>query len=1238
MRVHDVTMFRAAGVLLDWPTIARRWLEIQHVPDIDRILSSVKDRHDVRLVWGCSRALGVPKSAFTVWTRKPGQRATTKTRISTFDLPDGEVVTWGFVEAADVRVAITVADPGQPVGLYLMRTGTRIVNAVAAEVVNPAGNATVSLSAKAGAATYAIVVNGHATSVTITPLKDVLDDPSWEPLEWVGLPVDAGGLRDYPDDKQGLVVSPTNPIDAAIERLDRAGAPLGWFPLTETGLLAPPWRPPDSVGLVKETIEYLLPELPRLFSGALPEREQQDVTDVRAVDPPSREDGTQVNQPATARTQPLDLLLLAAGVDPSTNLVTGFGTGYRAANLGDHGVGGVDYLVTAGYKKSILGDDVEVAAYIPPPKPHQLVTPVVDLRADRAALLPPAVVDQPFRESIEVSWRAGELHPTLTDPVAHAFAGWFAGDGSAADLLPERIMGGPQPRAIARPTDVTKPGADRPKVVHPSVELPLEGPVSRGYAVAQVDIFGLWSRWEDVGITTSSPRVLPPRLSSLRLDATYAGTTLCPSSVTLEFAIDWTQRSPRTVEVRGVLFPMVAGNTPPPAGLVPGGAVPAGCQAVAVTVSFAGDIAIAVGANVVPLRDDGSLAPTWGAAGQGSEHRAYRVVFAGPSLDFGPVSRWGVQVWVQESATGLVGPSNWAPDAGHPATAVVASPVPALPVPPPLPPGVPLGSTPDAQGLSHVRVSWSGLTSPQVDRVVIWEASETTLRHHLSPGNPADPEELLGWRLAQVWAMYDAAAPDRRPLGFRRAAEVPASPTSADLALPRGSEDIHFFVVTAVTTTGLESPWPDAGGGLTAHAHLQAVTPPRLRRPSMPVVRPAVQSDGSVVVGFEASSPIVVTGFEVFATRSEAAARDHLTMGPPVTFVAAAAAFNPDGVTPRVDPITGHRVYTASWAGALPASWDLWWVRATAVPVATVDAAAERGLTSVASDVVTLSVLPTGAPLLDPLVAEVQGVDHKGLLIRSGTTGLDRPVPAGSHRVSADVGGVVAGPIDLEDTALVPDATTVPDTSAGPVVQRFARLSGRTPLLVWAHRDNPGTPVQVTLQVIDPLGRAAEETLLVPAWVDPVPHLSLEIVDVFLIAGRGYVADLVTSALPSTVPPHVVTVVASRPGRIGPVLPPIRPNRGPFRLPIDLPVVLPGRGGELRPLLALRAQWDLPDIPARRSPVPSRGTEITAVRSTAPDGRTAIGLWIPLTQMSGLTVAITHPEQGEVQQSWRPRG
>ena len=108
--------------------------------------------------------------------------------------------------------------------------------------------------------------------------------------------------------------------------------------------------------------------------------------------------------------------------------------------------------------------------------------------------------------------------------------------------------------------------------------------------------------------------------------------------------------------------------------------------------------------------------------------------------------------------------------------------------------------------------------------------------------------------------------------------------------------------------------------------------------------------------------------------------------------------------------------------------------------------------------------------------------------------------------MTVDVGGVVAGPVTLQDTALVADASTPPDTSAGPVVQRLARVAGRTPLLVWGHRNDPATAVQVTVRVVDPLARQAEETVLVPAWVEPVPELHLEIVDVFRIVGRGYVA------------------------------------------------------------------------------------------------------------------------------------
>ena len=47
------------------------------------------------------------------------------------------------------------------------------------------------------------------------------------------------------------------------------------------------------------------------------------------------------------------------------------------------------------------------------------------------------------------------------------------------------------------------------------LELPVDGSVQRGYAVAQADIFGVWSTWEDVELTTASPSVSPPRLSRL---------------------------------------------------------------------------------------------------------------------------------------------------------------------------------------------------------------------------------------------------------------------------------------------------------------------------------------------------------------------------------------------------------------------------------------------------------------------------------------------------------------------------------------------------------------------------------------------------------------------------------------------------------------------------------------------------------------------------------------------------
>lgn len=1216
MRVHDVRKFRAVGVQLDWLDLARPMLEDDRAREqlTAGLLARLKERgSDVRLAWGCSPDLGVPREAFTVWVRRIGDREVRQVPdLLTVPLAEGELVWWGGEEAAHVRVQCDVLDSGRPAALFLLRTGLDPQGAVGAATVIPGGSPSASLFASAGATTHAILVNGRATVVEYTPLQEVVDADDWRPLELVGLPVEGPELAEYLPDDQGMVDAPTSPPEAARQRLERVGSPLGWYPVTESGRIGPPWVTTDPAGLVEEARKYLMPELPRLYGPGMSERDQQAVEEVRTVDPPSRpEDGTAVGQPAEATIRPLALLMLPAFSDPSTNVVTGFGTGYRAGDLPDHQAE-VEFLVTARYRRSVLGDDVQIAAYIPPVQPHAAVPPVVDLRAARATLLPPHVPDGAFRESIEVSWRPGPTPATLTGPVAHAFAGWLGGAGVADDLLPQRLGGGSQPRTIPTPEGTRLPGADLPKVVHADQALPVDGPVQRGYTVAQVDIFGVWSRWEDVQLTTASPSVPPPRVTRLELDAKYAGSPVCPSELAVEFAVDRTQRTAATVEVRAVLYPMPTGNTPPPTGLTPEGAVPGSCHFLARTVAFAGDVGDAAPDVVLPLRDDGSVSPTWGTPEQGTSSRSYRLVLTGPGLDFGPVSRWGAQVWVRQTSPGIGGPSAWTPVPEHPATTMVANPAPAVPVPPPLPPDIPLASTPDARGLCHVRVAWSGLASPQVDRVVAWEASETTLRHRLAPGNPPDHSQPPGVRLAQLWALYDAAPADKRQLGFRRAAEVPAGPGAADLTLPRGSQDIHVFVVTAVTTTGVESPWPDGTGPQPAHAHLQAATAPRLRRPAMPLVRPAVGNDGSVGVSLAAASPIPVTSFDVFATRSETAARDHLTMGPPHATVAAAAAFRQGTALPLLDDITQHQVWAADWTGALPPSWEPWHLRAVAVPQPTVGPRAERGVVSPASDVVTVSVLPPAAPDLDPLVAEVGGADHKGLLFRTTTTAADRSVPAGSHTVQVSLAGVDAARQPLESIDRGTDDLTAPDASAGPVVQRLPRAAGRTPLLVWAHRNDPSVPVEVVVRVADPLGRETKRTLVVPGWVEPPPDLTLEIVDVFAVVGRGTVANLVTSADPGTVLPYAVSVVAGIPGG----WPPIRP--GPLPRP-----------------RSLRASWNLPDIPRRLSPVPPRGTSIRAVRSTGP-GRTEIGLWIPSTRVTELTVTISHPSYGEVQRTWRP--
>jgi hypothetical protein len=641
----------------------------------------------------------------------------------------------------------------------------------------------------------------------------------------------------------------------------------------------------------------------------------------------------------------------------------------------------------------------------------------------------------------------------------------------------------------------------------------------------------------------------------------------------VEVAVDWEERTPTAVEVFAVLFPMASSTTPPPTGVTPFGSPPGGCFRRDALLPFVGpELVGGAGVGVEHLDAAGETLVPPGPA-QGSQGRRYRIRIAVPSLDFSSTSRWGVALWAQTHLL-VGGASELSPSPTEPALTNAASPVPVTPIPPPLPPGVPMASTPDAQGCSHARVHWAVASGADLDPdrgIIVWEVAETAVRQSVGLSPRAAEGTLPGVRLQQLWNAYDGLSQARRRSLFRRLTVLPGAARETDVTLPKGSTDIHLFTVTTLSRSGVESPWPTPSAGQQAHEHLQAVMAPRLRSPAAPEVRSVIGTGGSVSLTLAARSRVPVREFRLFRSRSVVASRSFESMGPPFAVLAAVAPGA--GATP--DPVTAELTWTAQWSGAFDPSWDDWFVRAVAVPVDAVPVEAVRGLTSAASEPVAVTVLPPAPPDLAPLVATPIGSGTL-VLVTTSTSAPARTVLLGNHRISAAVGaaaGVLAVvPVALESMPEGPVVDAGPPPAGadpGAVLVRGARTAGRSPLAVWFTRPNAASPAEVVVRLVDPLGRLTEQRVTVPA-VSAAPP-TLELIEMFKVAGRGVVVRLRSDADVSSDPPYVLAVLAQQ-------------ARRPF--PIGTP---PRR---------VRARFKLDDIPTRPVPFPGREV-ITAVRSTA---------------------------------------
>ncbi|MEP6855577.1 MAG: hypothetical protein ABJA33_08925, partial [Pedococcus sp.] len=941
-RRSDSSLFRAKAVRLPWGTIAARQrallrqldhIEVDGLPAFDDRQLQLRSL-DIHLSWACGPGLGVPRGAFTVWTRSPKDSPKrTRASVSSDPVP---LVTWGPVEAGCVQVTCRPIDPGQPVAVLLFRTGDDPDHVVAAGSLRPVSADPVTITVRTSGATYARVVNGTDLRVSVDPLERIVDDDAWEPLEIVGLPVDqplAGFEYDTSD--QGPLDRLMPPVDAAIHRLVRGGPPLGWAPVTEAGRAAPLWQAPDPKLLVEEVRRDLFPELPPLYDAGVREYQQFAVTSPRSVDPP-QQDGRRSSLGTTADTGPWPMLLLPALSDPFLNLACGFGASYTMEQMDDVQVqvGHCDFLVTAKYSRLAPPErgGAEFAAYAPAPEPHLVVPTPTGLTSVRAGLVGPVAPDAPWRESVRLSWdRVPKA--AATSPVTESALARFdlMTAGPAVSLLPLRDAGGDRPLLVTPDGPQGEPGNNRLALVDGGQEIAIGGGGRRlGYAVAVSDLHGIWSPWQDVGWIGDEPAPQTTRLVSVALDTRYSGSPSCPGTLKAEVAVEWQERTPTQVDIAAIYFPMSSPTATPPAGLSPDAVTPAGCFRRDLGFAFAGDAPVPSGCTVRPLSADGTATAVPGPA-QGNGGRRYAVVADVPTLDFGSTGRWGVQVWTRRHLLVGATPTPWSPGEPHPARTSAASPVPVVPLPPPPLPGVPLGSTLDAQGCSHVRVAWSLPAGADVRTCIVWEVNETSLRQRAGLAPKAPDSAVPGQRLVDLRAAYDAMTPTQRRAAFRRFQEVGGAVRTYDATLPKGSTDIHLFLVTTMTKSGVESPWPDSG---TPHEHFQAAMAPRLRRPSPPLARPSVAGDGTVTIRLYAASPIAVQRFRLYRTTSDEAARDVSTMGPAFADVVVTAVPSPTDV----DPVLGQAIYSSTWTGALPSRWDPWLLRSVAVPVDTVPA------------------------------------------------------------------------------------------------------------------------------------------------------------------------------------------------------------------------------------------------------------------------------------------------------------
>lgn len=1243
MRIVDPTKFVLLGAVTDWLTAYRRQVEQARSPKEIAAERKLSLARIVQLRWLMAPELGYPTEPFRVW-RRPAMPMQIEKAVG-FRVTG--LFTLRFVVLDRPMVFVRVQLNAPSAGALMAFSGMPYNSPMVALRPLAAGFNSVALS---GSAVQALVLPPVTAVQQITGLDgQAADDKTWELVEVVGLPVGAdwAGVLQL-DQPQGLAGALGDPRDAALDRF-RRGAPFyGWEPVIPGGGNAPPWKLADPKAMLEVLAKSMLPPLREMVT-LLPPAQQAGYEVQHALPPVDPMNPAQPGDDALARFKPLSQLVFGAATDPLASLVTGFGTAFEDVDLppivlgdrklfGDASRSDWDFMVTATCGRGADGASapVEYAAIVfapgvglPPPVPAQMACEFEGLRA------PPAT-DADWRAIHRVTW------DKLADGLPFRVGSYAFARLALAPAAPVVPLMGVRPlddalQPISATTSAQQALAGRLQALDDSYGVQgAPAPNVLLHALAQQDLFGLWSAWASHSAAVAEPPVQNVSLLAARLEVQPAADGApCPGTLVLEFSWDWASRSPRRIELVGRLYPQARLGDGPPLNTPPGGLQTALAGGPGTVLQFvfngaanAGVLTGAPGltAQLQYLSLDGKQ--ILGAPVEPAGPRRYRLTLDGLSLDFGAAGRIGLALWArgtEQRAPNRVGDWN-----AQPLVASTADPRP--PVIVIEREDVQMASIADANGEHHARLEWPGV--PGAAGYFVYTTTEVKLRADRGLPDPAR-SLTLSQRLAELRAAFAANA-DRR--SFTRVNAQPVTATAMQVTLPRGSKEIHAYMVLGPSAGQVESDWPAAGAA--TGKRLICYAAPQLVRPAPPDLEVARVLDRGVnppvwraALRVRTQAGVPVAQVDLHRVRVADAALELDSMGPPIAQLTGTQA--PYTVQPTVstEPGVAQALGTITGMDEVEGSWRRVFYRA----VAWAHGDAQRGLyggRSAPSALREVVVPPATPPDLAPLAWHWPGGGLGDVQVDGSTLAPLEDTPLGPHRLRADV--LLQHPDgSAESLWRHPPAPggddrlqalpTVPPGAGASGLWREVGPAGVTLLHLLVRRASVDDLLRVRWLVTDPLGRATERLVEVPAG-SPLPAPDLLSPTVIKRAGIGFLVRFVTSVpvQPTPAGPYLLRV-RYLPGRSSPfplvgraaALPPMADLEALFK-PRPLPLPVDGddvRLAPVRPPIGPRPQVHSLEVALADIPPAQPGEDLFAGgvlmplrRARAPQRRTAISL------------------------------